>query len=524
MNKKLFATLFSGLCLQLHTPMASAKLVQILHTNDTHSYLDTTTHDQSRGGAARLKSLMDYYKNKMAEEGIKTISLDAGDFTEGNLYYMADAGRKVFEVHNEMGYDIGTIGNHDYLMGTKDLDKILGELDLKMSYICANLQMNHDFKNIRAKIKPYKELEIDGIKLGFIGITTNEIFYKWRFEGGLVTNPYKSAQHYEEVLKNRKNDFIIALTHIGALKDIKLAEKTKYIDLIVGGHSHTALYKPSYGINKRKMAVPIVQAGMHTEYLGRLVVDLEKGKPLKIVQYELVPVKYEAADTKVRALVEEANNDLDNSYGKEWLNEKVGYSDLVASDPEGSRKWAYFITDAIKEKANAEIGIHTPPMNGEDFPTGDVTRRDLFNSIPRVFDLTEKYGWTIYTTKIKGVWLRLVFEALTHFGQPLTFSGLSMDYKKTEHGIKIKQLLVNGKKINPYRYYTVAFTEGIVRGAQGVSPYTLAILRNPKNTKHQIWATLEEKIGHSLKINPLKNISEDNHLLIMPNRAADPID
>ncbi|MDO9183520.1 MAG: 5'-nucleotidase C-terminal domain-containing protein, partial [Bacteriovorax sp.] len=234
-----------------------------------------------------------------------------------------------------------------------------------------------------------------------------------------------------------------------------------------------------------------------------------------------IPVKYEALDFKITSLVEEAKSDLDNAYGKEWLDEVVGFSDLKKTDDDGARKWAYFITDAMKEKVGADIGIHTPSMNGEDFPTGNVTRRDLFNSIPRVFDLTDKFGWSIYTTRIKGVWLRLVFEALTHFGQPLTFSGITMDYTKTKFGIKTKHILVNGKVINPYRYYTVAFTEGIVRGAEGISPYTTAILRSPKNTKIKIWNTLEEKIGQSLARFNMKNISEENHLLIMPNQLAD---
>ncbi len=513
--------LFFCVLVALYSNSTSAVIVQILHTNDTHSYLDNSARNSNIGGAARLKSLIDFYKNKMDEVGVKSLVVDAGDFTEGNLFYMADQGRKVFEVHNEMGYDVGTLGNHDYMMGTRDLDKILGEMDLKFSLVAANLLINYDFKNIRAKIKPFKELEIDGIKIGILGLTTNEIFYKWRFEGGQVTNPYKAAKHYEEVLKQRNNDFIIALTHIGVLKDIKLAERTKNIDLIIGGHSHTALFEPSYGINKNKRSVPIVQAGMHTEYLGRLVVDLVKGRPLKIVSYELIPVKYEAADTKIKSIVEEASNDLDTAYGKDWLNEQVGFSELKTGDPEGSRKWAYFITDALKDKTNADIAIHTPLMNGEDFPTGNVTRRDLFNSIPRIFDLTEKFGWAIYTTRIKGVWLRLVFEALTHFGQPLTFSGITMEYVKTEHGIKSKHILVNGQPINPYKFYTVAFTEGIIRGAEGVSPYTTAILKNPKKTKFKIWNTLEERVGQSLGKIKIAKISEENHQLIMPNQNAE---
>jgi 5'-nucleotidase/UDP-sugar diphosphatase len=409
---------------------------------------------------------------------------------------------------------VGAIGNHDYLMGSQDLDKILGEMDLKYSLLAANLKLNTDFKNIRKKIQPYKEIEIDGIKIGVIGLTTNDIMFKWRFDGIQITNPYKTAKHYEEILKQRKNDFVIALTHLGVLNDIELAMRTNNIDLIVGGHSHTALFKPVYGINKKLHKVPIVQAGMHTEYLGKLIVDLEKGQPLKIVQYELVPVKYEASDSKINELVEEASDNLNKAYGKDWLNKEVGYSDLKADDKDGARKWAYFITDSIREKAQTDIAIHTQFMNGKDFPIGNISRRDLFNSFPRVFELTEKYGWSIYTTKIKGAWLRVVFETLTHFGKPLTFSGIKMDYFKNENGLKIKHLTINGKAVNPFKYYSVAFTEGIVRGAEGINPDTLEILRNPKDTNYKIWATLEEKLSKGAPKLNLSNIDEDNHATI----------
>lgn len=492
--------------------IAQAKLIQILHTNDTHSFLESATHDGSIGGAARLKSLIDYYKDKMSEAGMKTLVMDAGDFSEGNLFYMADKGRKVFDIHNEMGYDVGALGNHDYLMGTHDLDKILGEMDLKFSLIAANITINNDLKNIRAKIKPFKEFEIDGIKIAVLGLTTNEMFYTWRFQGGTITSPFEAAKKYETILKKRKNDFVIALTHIGVSNDIRLAERSRSIDLIVGGHSHTALFKPTYAINKLKQQIPIVQAGMHTEYLGRLIVDLEVGKPLKIVSYELIPVMYEAADFKITSLVEEANNDLNNAYGKDWLDKEVGTSALEAKDKEGSRKWAYFITDAIKEKAQADVAIHTPYMNGENFPIGSVSRRDLFNSIPRVLDLTEKYGWTIYTAKIRGIWLRVLFETLTHFGQPLSFSGITVDYKK--------QIFIKGKVIDPSKFYTVAFTEGVIRGAAGVSQYTKILIRYPQNTKFLIWNTLEERIVQSGGRINLNKINEEEHLLFMPEKPT----
>jgi 2',3'-cyclic-nucleotide 2'-phosphodiesterase (5'-nucleotidase family) len=496
---------------------AEAKLFQILHTNDTHSFFDSATHDKTRGGVARLKSLIDFYKDKMRAEGVSTLTLDAGDFTEGNLYFMADAGKKSFNVHNNIGYDVVTMGNHDYLMGAKDLDDMLGEMDLNFSFLAANLTVAPHYKNIQDSVAPFKELTIDGVKFGIFGVTTNEIFYTWRFSGASFSNPIKSGLLYEDILRKRNNDVIIGLTHIGYLKDMKLALKSKEVDLIIGGHSHTSLFKPIYVKNLKQKLVPIVQAGQHTEYMGRILIDVEKNKPIRIVSYDLIPVKYEAKDEKMNALVDEANNDLAELYGKDWLDTIVGTSDLKANDGEGAKKWAYFITDTIKEKLQADIAIHTPEMNGENFPIGEITRKDIINSMPRVFDLKDKFGWSIYTAKIKGIWLQMVFEALSRFGQPLTFSGITMKYIKTPVGIKIRQVLVNGKPINPFKSYTVAFTEGVVRGAEGVSKYTTAILRFPRKSPYRIWATLEEKLLTNKHQMDMHSITDENRTFYQPD-------
>ena len=481
---------------------AQARLVQILHTNDTHSFLDGATHQNHVGGSARLKSLIDFYKEKATKEGVSNLVLDAGDFLEGNLYYMAEQGLKSFEVHYSVGYDMVALGNHDYLMGAEELDKLLGKVNLNFSFLAANVSVSSKFPNIRDKIKPYKEIEIDGIKIAVLGLTTNEFYYSWSLGNSTISDPYKAADTYEKILKKRNNDFIIALTHMGVNKDKKLASKTSNIDLIVGGHSHTALYKAEYQKNKNKFMVPIVQAGMHTEYLGRLVVDLVKGKPLKVVSYELVPVVYEKEDSQVKNMVEDADTELSNIYGASWLEEKIGYSDLSPEDPSGSRKWAYFISDALKEKAATDIAIHAPPMNGENFPIGDITRRSILNSIPRVFDVRDVTGWSIYTAKIKGAWLKLIFETLASFGEPLAYSGIEIKYLKTPFGIKIGKAMINGKNINPFKDYTVAFTEGIVKGAVEISPKTTLLLKDPKKTDFKIWQTLQEKIindGHRIK-------------------------
>ena len=494
---------------------ANARLVQILHTNDTHSFLNNTNHDSDVGGSSRLKGLIDYYKENAKRDGIPTLTLDGGDFFEGNIYYMADKGLKSLEVHNSIGYDAVVLGNHDYMMGAKGLDEILGKVDLNFSLLGANINSGYKYEHVKNKIKPYKEMTVDGMKVAILGLTTSDFFFSWSLDGSQITSPYSTAQKYEQILKEKKNDFIIALTHIGVNRDVKLAEKTKFIDLVVGGHSHTALKEPLYGRNKNGVDVPVVQAGFHTKYLGRLVVDMTKGKPLKVVSYELVPVKYVAEDSVVKAKVEEADFDLDKIYGREWLNEEIGYSDLKEEDKSGSRKWSYFIADAIREKTGADVSMHVSSMNGENYPVGSITRRDIINSIPRVFELKDPYGWAIYTTNVSGIWLKTVCETLAHFGQPLSFSGITLEWTQTPFGAKIVKSSINGKRINPLKTYRVAFTEGIVRGALEISPKTKLILQNPKKTQFKIWQTLEEKIEKD--VHNINRMSENNHSFFYPN-------
>ena len=506
--------------LSICTLSADATVLQILHTNDSHSYLDSSTHEKNIGGVARLKSLIDFYKEKMRNEGVETLTLDAGDFTEGNVYFLADAGRKSFMAHNQLGYDAVTLGNHEWLIGDKDLNQILGEIDLKFSFLAANIDFlsnKSDCENIKKVIKPFEELKIAGLNIGVLGLTTNEAIYKWRFKCGKITNPLKSALHYEEILRLRNNDIIVALTHLGVNEDIQLAKKSKEIDLIVGGHSHSILSKPLIIKNINARSIPIVQAGYHTKYLGRMIIEFTKKKKLKILSYELIPVENIKKDYEMNRLVEDTELDLSTLYGVGWLDKIIGFSDLTIDSQDGQNKWGYFIADTIKEKSFAEIGIHSPLMNSESYPIGEISRKNLINSIPRIYNIHDRFGWSIYTTVIKGVWLQLALKSLMNPERPVVFSGISLKYIKGPFGIKIPILLINGKKINPFKDYSVALTEGVVIGAAGMSKYSSAILRFPKKSTYRIWSSLEEKllkVGNTFSI---KNISEENHFYFPTN-------
>lgn len=480
------------------TLSVQATKIQILHTNDLHSHLDHTDHLEGQGGYARLKTLIASEKKSALENGMFNLTMDAGDFLEGNIYYLADKGRKVFELHDMMGFDVVTIGNHDYLMGTDDLDAILGDVKPSFSFLGANLFTSDKYKNIKEQLKPFTEFEHDGVKIGVLGLTTNDILYKWRINDGGIKNEYDTCKEYAEILRQRGNDVIIALTHMGLSKDKKLAKKCPEVDVIVGGHSHHILEEVLYVENNHHKRVPIVQTGFHGRFLGKLNIDFDKKeRRVTVDNYELIPVLANE-NLEVLAKVEDANEDLYEEYGEEWLNEVVGRSGL-SSPLEGGNKhiWGHFINDSMKEQTNTDFSIHVEPLSGLNYPTHtDITRRDLYNGNPRTFEFDRKFGYNVYTAKIRGGLIKSLFKIVSRTGLPLYVSGITFDIKReTDKGIVIENLRYKGEKIKTFKFYTVSFTEAIVRGGYSISKLTKLILKDGADSGISMWETMENKLS-----------------------------
>lgn len=474
-----------------------AEVIQILHTNDLHSQLDHAVHSPGLGGYARLKVMMQRQREEALEKGIGTISMDAGDFSEGSIYYLADKGRKTFEAFNKLGHDVAIIGNHDYLMAPADLDAILRDVPPSRPFLAANFKVDSAFKHINEHIKPVWEGVVGGVKVGVIGLTTNDLLYKWRLKGdGGISNEVKTAKKWAKYLRSRGNEVIIALTHIGVKKDKNLAKNVPEIDVIVGGHSHSDLTEVVWQKTKNDKMIPIVQAGHHGEWLGRLLLDFDrKTKSVKVLDYKLLAVVGQEKDQEMISVINEANKDLHDEYGEEWLNEVVGKSTLRPGHIQSDDKvWHFFLNDAIKEASGADFAIHTPALSGSNFPIGDVTRRSLYEGNPRTFDFSDKYGYNIYTAKIMGGWIKMIAAVCLKLNVPLYFSGVEFKYTRDENGkTSVHNVTHNGRPIKPFKYYKVGFSESIVRGAYGISNFTRFLVHEGDKKEIPIWQALEEK-------------------------------
>lgn len=265
------------LLLSISVSLSAQKKVVILHTNDTHSQIEPLPSTDKRfpnmGGVVNRKAIIDSIRN--VEKNV--LLLDAGDFVQGTPYFNLYHGRVEAQALNLMGYEVGTLGNHEFDYGLDTLRMILQHIDYPI------VNCNYDFTEtvLNGMTKPFVILKKGGIKIGIIGAGVNP-------DGLIQTDKYKgmkfkpineSVNYYAKILKNDyKCDLIVALTHIGIENDKKLASSSSDIDLVVGGHSHTFLNSPLRIKNKNDREILVYQVGKSAPYIGKIEINLEEIK------------------------------------------------------------------------------------------------------------------------------------------------------------------------------------------------------------------------------------------------------
>jgi 5'-nucleotidase len=255
----------------------SQKNLVILHTNDTHSRIEplpeTDRTSPGKSGVVRRAELID----QIRKENKNVLLFDAGDFLQGTPYFNLFKGEVEVKAMNLMGYDAATLGNHEFDYGLEILEKVVREANFPI------VSSNYDFSQTALKnlIKPFIILKKDGVRIGVIGINIQPrgLIAAGNYEGMKYLDPVKTANEIAELLTTKyKCDMIVCLSHLGYNADLNLAESTKGIDLIVGGHSHTYMKEPATRKNLDNKEVTIFQTNGRGIYVGRLDIELKKVK------------------------------------------------------------------------------------------------------------------------------------------------------------------------------------------------------------------------------------------------------
>ncbi|RFC55002.1 bifunctional metallophosphatase/5'-nucleotidase [Brumimicrobium aurantiacum] len=267
--------------------------ITILHTNDTHSNIETfpSTHAKypDQGGVARRYSLL----KQIRKEEKNVLLLDAGDIFQGTPYFNKFHGELEMKLMSHMGYDCATMGNHDFDAGLEGFLNAYQYGDFP--FVCSNY--NFDNTVLKDVIKEYQIFKKGPFKIGVfgVGVQLNGLVAKANFQDTTVSAPIPVANGIAKHLRFEEEcDLVICLSHLGyEAKQFKdndqlLAAETENIDLIIGGHTHTFLPKPEVHTNKIGEKVLINQVGWAGLALGRI--DFYLGEKKRHKRHELVMV------------------------------------------------------------------------------------------------------------------------------------------------------------------------------------------------------------------------------------------
>jgi 5'-nucleotidase len=230
------------------------------------------------GGVSRRHALI----QKIRQEEEHVLLLDCGDIFQGTPYFNMFGGELEMKLMTEMGYDAATMGNHDFDIGLEGFKK--AKSHAKFPFLCANYDFSETI--LKGETKTYEVFQKGPLKIGVfgIGIELNGLVSSTNYGKTKYLDPISSANSVAKELKQKDCDLIICLSHLGydypdstRISDRKLAQNTSNIDIILGGHTHTFLEKPTIEKNKKGKKVLINQVGYAGLYLGRIDIDVEKG-------------------------------------------------------------------------------------------------------------------------------------------------------------------------------------------------------------------------------------------------------
>lgn len=247
----------------------------VLHTNDVHSHVDPFEENDPKypnlGGVKRRANLI----NKIRQENENVLLLDAGDIFQGTPYFNLYKGELELRLMSQMKYDAATMGNHDFDNGLDGFAKV--QHNAHFPFICSN----YDFSNtiLNGKTIPYKVFYKGDLKIGVfgVGVELDGLVGSRLYGATKYLDPIETAKKYASELKEKqKCDLVICLSHLGyryaddKISDVKLAEQTNNIDLIIGGHTHTFLDNATEVMNNKGEVVLVNQVGWAGIRLGKV--------------------------------------------------------------------------------------------------------------------------------------------------------------------------------------------------------------------------------------------------------------
>ena len=434
----------------------AVQTLTILHVNDFHGrvfpYIDKAIDsDKPVGGAAYLAETIKKERRKNPQ-GV--ILLSAGDMFQGTPVSNLYNGRPVLDFMNLVRFDAMTLGNHEFDWGRETLAGIIR--DARFPIVSANIVDRNG--QTMTGVKPYVILERKGLKVAVIGLTTPQTVHMANaksLKDLTFEQPEVILPDLIREVKAKGAHLVILLTHLGIDVDKQLAAAVEGIDLIVGGHSHTAVTE-TVTVGKTL----IVQAGYNGVYLGvvELSVDEKTGAIRSATRRGSLKVVSAGSNDRFDRDVER----MAAAYGdkiKGKFQEVVGETriDLVRR-ADGESNIGNIIADAMCESAGAEIGVHNNGGIRADIPKGKITMEQVYTVLP--------FDNTLVAMDLKGADLLDLFEMSSGPGKGmLQVSGVKIVYDlKMPAGKRLVEARVRDGLLDASKTYRVVTNDFLAAG------------------------------------------------------------
>jgi 2',3'-cyclic-nucleotide 2'-phosphodiesterase (5'-nucleotidase family) len=427
----------------------------ILHTNDTHGHLLPFSYPTvlaagsdlampkertDIGGIARRATLVRQVREQLAARNTTVWLVDAGDFSDGTPTSTEYLGEADVAAMNAAGYDMATIGNHEFNNPLAQMKKLVGLA--RFPILCANAA---DAATGKPLGQEYLVRNIGPLRIGVFGLITRETAtYPGAKEGVKIADEIETARRLVGVLRP-KADIVIAISHAGERLDNVIAGQVPGIDVIVGGHSHSRLPTGEFVWRSEDLKVDdvngtvIVQAHQWAGELGRLDLLFEKDErgAWHVGRYRarLIPITSAIpADTKVAAIVDEYWRPIASRYGEVIGQAEGDFSSRCDDDA------AYnLVADAVRETFGTEIDLENAGGVRAPLVKGQITRGDMVSLDPFIN--------TVVLFKVSGRDLKRIL--VQH--RPAV-SGVRYRTENRE----LVEAAVNGRPIEDDRVYTAA--------------------------------------------------------------------
>jgi len=356
------------------SPASGVRRVTILHTNDLHARL--LPDDRGVGGFAQMATAIAREKAKSPDGALV---LHAGDFVQGTPVSTLFRGLPVIEVANQMGFDVHTLGNHEFDYGWERTREFIDAGEF--STISANVVD----RNGRTLAEPYVIREVNGLRIGVIGVVTEQLDNLTRavYRGPWDAAPLvKTVRRYAAELEDQ-TDLLVVLAHCFDDEDDRMLAELTEIPVIVGGHNHGGADDV-----KARDGRLVVKVRAYGRELGRLDLDYDADEK-RLVGYDWRRIKVTAkkypADPKVQALVDKWETKV-----AEKVDEPIGRSTARM----GKRELRPLIERVMREETGADLAYMNNGGIRDNIPRGEITRRHIWNMLP--------FGNTIYAGDVRG--------------------------------------------------------------------------------------------------------------------------